>query len=214
MNIPLSLNRSYPKKLKLRLHNSIFLVCISPSVRQIFHLGSAPFGLVCLPQTADCHGWLVSGSLVRPLCSHHHQSSNQFWSGFIPEGGRIYPSSNLSNSHSPSRSIHGVLFLQTNALARLLHLRLPRLLWSSWLPLAPYFKLQCFCQNVPIIPPQHKSSLFNTVRLISVWLSFTTLGSALSLYLKSKVIIENKMSIIGKTFAHQSSFPFFFFNTF
>ena len=30
---------------------------------------------------------------------------------------------NLSNSHSPSRSIHGVLFLQTNALALLLHLR-------------------------------------------------------------------------------------------
>ena len=27
-------------------------------------------------------------------------------------GGLIYPSSNLSNSHSPSRSIHGVLFLQ------------------------------------------------------------------------------------------------------
>ena len=180
MNIPLSRNSSYPKKLKLRVHNSIFLVCIFPSVRQIFHLGSAPFGLVCLPQTADCHGWLVSGSLVRPLCSHHHQLSNQFWSGVIPVNGgcQIYPSSNLFNSHSPSRSI-----LQTNALALLLHLRLPRLLWSSWLPLAPHFKLQCFSQNVPIIPPQHKSSLLNTIRLISVWLSFTTLGSALSLYL-------------------------------
>ena len=58
---------------------------------------------------------------------------------FIPVngGGQIYPSRNLSNSHSPSCSIHGVLFLQTNALALLLHLRLPRLLWSSSLPLAP-----------------------------------------------------------------------------
>ena len=160
MNIPLSRNSSYPKKLKLRVHNSIFLVCIFPSVRQIFHLGSAPFGLVCLPQTADCHGWLVSGSLVRPLCSHHHQLSNQFWSGFIPVngGGQIYPSSNLFNSHSPSRSI-----LQTNALALLLHLRLPRLLWSSWLPLAPHFKLQCFSQNVPIIPPQHMPWINNNI---------------------------------------------------
>ena len=34
--------------------------------------------------------------------------------------------SNLSNSHSPSRLIHGVLFLQTNALALLLHLRFHR----------------------------------------------------------------------------------------
>ena len=42
-------------------------------------------------------------------------SSIQFWSGFIPVngGGWIYPSSNLSNSHSPSRAIHSVLFLQT-----------------------------------------------------------------------------------------------------
>ena len=45
-------------------------------------------------------------------------SSSQFWSGFIPVngGGWIYPSSKLSNSHSPSRSIHGILFLQTNLL--------------------------------------------------------------------------------------------------
>ena len=63
--------------------------------------------------------------------------------------------SNLSNSHSPSRSIHGVLFLQTNALALLLHLCLPRLLWSSSLPLALHFELQRFSQNMPIIPPQH-----------------------------------------------------------
>ena len=70
-------------------------------------------------------------------------------------GGWIYPGSNLSNSHSPSRSIHIILFLKTNALALLLHLGLPRLLWLSSLPLAPHFKLQAFSQNVPIIPPQH-----------------------------------------------------------
>ena len=37
--------------------------------------------------------------------------SIQFWSGFIPvnRGGRIYPSSDLYNSHSPSSSIQGVL---------------------------------------------------------------------------------------------------------
>jgi len=84
-------------------------------------------------------------------------SSIQFCSRFIPinMGGRIYPSSNLSNSHSPSCSIHGVLFLQTNTLALLLHLHLPRLLWSSSHPLASHFKLQRFSQNVPIIPLQH-----------------------------------------------------------
>ena len=39
----------------------------------------------------------------------------------VNRGDWIYPSGNLSNSHSPSCSIHGVLFLQTNALALLLH---------------------------------------------------------------------------------------------
>ena len=61
--------------------------------------------------------------------------------------------SNLSNSHSTSRSVHGILPLQTNTLALLLHLRLPRLPWSSSPPLALHFKLQCFSQNLPIIPP-------------------------------------------------------------
>ena len=66
-----------------------------------------------------------------------------------------HSNSNLSNSHSPSRSIQGILFLQTNILALLLLLRLSRLLWSSSLPLALHFKFQRFSQNVPIIPPQH-----------------------------------------------------------
>ena len=59
-------------------------------------------------------------------------SSCRFWFGFIPVngGGWIYPSSNLSNSHSPSCSIHGGRFLQTNALALLFYLRLPHHLWS------------------------------------------------------------------------------------
>ena len=72
---------------------------------------------------------------------------------------RVYPhkqgwldlphfNSNLSNSHSPSRLIHGIILLQTNTLALLLHLHL---LWSSSLPLALHFKLQCFSQNIPII---------------------------------------------------------------
>ena len=46
---------------------------------------------------------------------------------------------NHSNSHSPSRLIHGILLLQTNTVALLLHLRLPCLLWSSSLPLAQMF---------------------------------------------------------------------------
>ena len=68
------------------------------------------------------------GSLA--LSSQSSSSSIKFLSGFIPVNGagRIYRSSNLSNSHSPSRLIHGAFF----------HLRLP------------------FSQNMPIIPPQHK----------------------------------------------------------
>ena len=36
----------------------------------------------------------------------------------------LHSNSNLSNSHSPSRSIQGILLLQTNTLALLLHLHL------------------------------------------------------------------------------------------
>ena len=85
---------------------------------------------------------------------------------------RVYPckqgwpdlphsNSNLSNSHSPSRSIHGILFLQTNTLALLLQLRLPRLLWSSSLPLALHFESQRFSQTGP-------SSLSTHARTISL----------------------------------------------
>ena len=79
----------------------------------------------------------------------------QFWSGFFPVNGGGHFNSNLSNSHSPSCSNHGIPFFQTNTLTLLLHLRLPRLLWSSSLPLALHFKLQRFSQNMPIIPPQY-----------------------------------------------------------
>ena len=53
-----------------------------------------------------------------------------------------HSNSNLSNSHSPFRSIHGILLLQTNTLALLLHLCVPHLLWLSSFPLTLYFKLQ------------------------------------------------------------------------
>ena len=66
-----------------------------------------------------------------------------------------HSNSNLSNSHSRSRLIQGILLLQTNTLALLLHLHLPQILWLSSLLLALHFKLQCFSQNMPITPPQH-----------------------------------------------------------
>ena len=73
---------------------------------------------------------------------------------------RVYPrkrgwpdlphsNSNLSNSHSPSRSIHGILLLETNTLALLLHLPLPRLLWSSSLPLAFTSNSNAFIKTCP-----------------------------------------------------------------
>ena len=91
---------------------------------------------------------------------------------FIPVngGGQIYPSRNLSNSHSPSRSIHGVLFLQTNTLALLLHLHLPCLLWSSSLPLAPmlfsegaYHPSSTHAHTISLHSPLPSESLFPSI---------------------------------------------------
>ena len=70
-------------------------------------------------------------------------------SSIIPILIRVYPrkqgwpdlphsNRNLSNSRSPSRLIQGILLLQTNTLALLLHLHLPRLLWLSLLPFTSY----------------------------------------------------------------------------
>ena len=81
-----------------------------------------------------------------------------------------HSNSNLSNSKSPSRSVHDILFLQTNSLALLLHLHLPCLLWSSSLPLALHFKLQRFSQNVPIIrSPQHMPVHHLTPFAFAIW---------------------------------------------
>ena len=55
---------------------------------------------------------------------------------------------------------HGILLLQTNTLALLLHLHLPHLFWSSSLPLALHFKLQRFSQNMPIIPINYVNHAF------------------------------------------------------
>ena len=52
----------------------------------------------------------------------------------------LHSNSNLSNAHSPSCSIQGILLLQTNTLALLLYLCLPCLLWSSSLPFVLHFK--------------------------------------------------------------------------
>ena len=93
----------------------------------------------------------------------------QFWSRFIPinRGWPDLPrsNSNLSNSHSPSCLIQGILLLQNNNLALLLSLCLPHLLWSSSLPLALHFKVQPFSQNMPIIPSQHIPIPSHSIRL-------------------------------------------------
>ena len=76
--------------------------------------------------------------LINDWCWFHniHSFIIQFWSGFIPVYGRgggwpdlPHSNSNLSNSYSPSHSIHGILLLQTNTLALLLHLHLPGIQW-------------------------------------------------------------------------------------
>ena len=86
---------------------------------------------------------------------HFNQSINKILIQVYPHKQRWpdlpHSNSNFSSSNSPSPSIQGILPLQTNTLA-LLHLCLPRLPWSSSPPLALHFKLQCFSQNMPIIP--------------------------------------------------------------
>ena len=105
---------------------------------------------------------------VRSFCTNNQSSINPILIWVYPhkQGWPDLPHANskLSNSHSPSRWIHGIL-LETNTLALLLHLPLPRLLWSSSLPLALHFKFQCFSQNLPIIPPQHMVIPSHSIRL-------------------------------------------------
>ena len=71
--------------------------------------------------------------IINKRIHHHHHH---------PILIRVYPhkqgwpdllssNSNLSNSHSSSRSIQGILLLLINTLALFLHLHLPRLIWSS-----------------------------------------------------------------------------------
>ena len=155
----------------LFLHHRNTESCKNLEQKFIFQLGTVHTMLMRSMNTSH------STNLFTNSCNHIStngkappQSINQsiqFGSEFIPvnSGGCIYPSSNLSNSHSPYRSIHGVLFLQAHALALLPHLRLPRLLWSSLLPLASHFKLQRISQNVPIIPPQHMPVPSHSIRL-------------------------------------------------
>ena len=73
----------------------------------------------------------------------------QLWSGFILVNGgdRIYPT---LTAISPIPTLHFAQFKASSfskptlKIAHLLHLCLPYLLWSSLLPLALHFKLQCF----------------------------------------------------------------------
>ena len=103
-------------------------------------------------------GWIL-------LCHHHyrHPILNQVYPH--KRGLPDLPHFNSNLSNSPSCSIQGILLLQTNTLALLLHLRLSHLLWSSSLPLVLHFKLQRFSQNIPIIPPQHMPIPSHSIRL-------------------------------------------------
>ena len=67
---------------------------------------------------------------------------------------------NLSNSHSPSRSIQGFLPLQTNTPALLLRLSLPHLPWSSSPPLALNFKLPCSKKLDLSVTADHCTTVF------------------------------------------------------
>ena len=62
------------------------------------------------------------------------------------------PHSASNLSHSPSCLIL-FIFLQTNTLTLLLHLRSPCLPRSSSLPLSLHFNLKCLPQNMAINPP-------------------------------------------------------------
>ena len=95
---------------------------------------------------------------------HHHHRHHHHHHHHHPILIRVYPrkrgwsdlphsNSNLSNSHSPSRSIHSILLLQTNTLALLLHLRLSHL--------RPHFLLP-FTSNSNTFLKTCSSSLLNT----------------------------------------------------
>ena len=83
--------------------------------------------------------WTINSVLIQVY------PRNRGWSDLFHSNS--YP----SNSHSPSRSIQGILLLQTNTLALLLHLRLPCLLYLSSLPLMPFTSnsLKAFLKTCP-----------------------------------------------------------------
>ena len=134
------------------------------------HLEVSDFNVKLIPTSAvppelcieqDGFSFIAEGTFIKVLTNYinvfHHYHPVLIW--FYPRKwgwpDLPHPNSNLSNSHYPSHSIQGILLLQTNTLALLLHLCLPHLLWSSLLALALHFKLQCFSQTCP-------SSLLNT----------------------------------------------------
>ena len=119
--------------------------------------------------------------------------------------------SNFSNSHSPSRSIHGILLLQTNTLALLLHLRLPRLFCSSSLLLVLHLKLQRFSQNMPIIPPQHVPVPSHSIRLCHLFyigIQFKIFFYTLFLLLE----IQTRLFSVPPRIFHQSGGSLIFMN--
>ena len=93
-----------------------------------------------LPICFDNRQEISNDTYLLGHCQSINQTINPILIQIYPYKGRWpdlpHSNSSLSNSHSPSRLIHGILLqTSTRALALLLHLCLPRLLWSSLLPL-------------------------------------------------------------------------------
>ena len=127
---------------------------------------------------------------IRSWMSIYHHLSNLIqvypWKQQCP--ALPYSKGNLSTSSSPSRSLSGILLLQINTLALLLHLHRPQLLWSSSLPLALHFKLQRFSQNI--------SSLLNTCLYHQTPFTFaiwTTVSFNPNIFIRSSVLFFSKM---------------------
>ena len=92
---------------------------------------------------------------------HHHPILIRFYPCKWGWPDIAHPNSNLSNSHSPSRLIQGILLLQTNTLALLLHLCLPCLLWHSHFLLPFTSNSNTFLKTCPssLLVPSHSICL-------------------------------------------------------
>ena len=115
-------------------------------------------------------------------------------------------------------SVNGILLFQSNLIDMLLHSSLPRHIRSPTLSTSSHFKIQCFSQNITIIPsqnmpiPSHSTRLasstkvsFKPSKLISSWHLFFSIN--LTPHVALTIAFSVFKIAISFSLKHHMSFP-------